>query len=85
MHPKFMTYGVDFVPKWFPVFFILTEKREMTITEIAIEIGHSQPSVSKIIQEMISCDLVNETEKKQDKRRNVVELSKKGKVIAAVI
>jgi len=78
-------YGVDFVPKWFPVFFILTEKREMTITEIAIEIGHSQPSVSKIIQEMISCDLVNETEKKQDKRRNVVELTKKGNVIAEVI
>lgn len=78
-------YGVDFVPKWFPVFFILTEKREITITEIANEIRHSQPSVSKIVQEMIAADLVEESLKTQDKRRNIVTLSKKGILISEVI
>lgn len=48
-------YGIDFMPKWFPVFYTLAEEREVTITEIANEIGHSQPSVSKIVQEMILC------------------------------
>lgn len=78
-------YGVDFVPKWFPVFFILTENREITITEIANEIGHSQPSVSKIVQEMIAAGLVDENTQTVDKRRNIVALTEKGTLISKVI
>lgn len=78
-------YGVDFVPKWFPVFFILTENREITITEIANEIGHSQPSVSKIVQEMIAAGLVDENTQTVDKRRNIVALTQKGTLISKVI
>jgi len=78
-------YGVEFVPKWFPVFYILTEKREITITEIANEIGHSQPSVSKIIKEMTAEGLVNESDKSQDKRKNRVGLTKKGNQISEVL
>lgn len=75
-------YQIDFTPKWFPVFFVLAENNEKTITEIANEIGHSQPSVSKIIKEMIGSGLVKENQKSTDKRRNVVTLSKKGKAIS---
>lgn len=71
-------YGIDFAPKWFPVFYTLAEQREITITEIASEIGHSQPSVSKIIQEMIGAGLVQENLKTDDKRKNNVVLSEKG-------
>jgi len=78
-------YGVDFVPKWFPVFFILTENREITITEIANEIGHSQPSVSKIVQEMITAGLVEENTQTVDKRRNIVTLTEKGTLISKII
>lgn len=78
-------YGVDFVPKWFPVFFILTENREITITEIANEIGHSQPSVSKIVQEMTTAGLVEENTKTLDKRRNIVTLTEKGTLISKII
>jgi DNA-binding MarR family transcriptional regulator/GNAT superfamily N-acetyltransferase len=71
-------YGVDLVPKWFPVFYILSEIGETTITEIAKGIGHSQPSVSKIIREMNHAGLVQENRKSKDKRKNVVSLTKKG-------
>ncbi|MBF4508643.1 GNAT family N-acetyltransferase [Flavobacterium sp. JLP] len=71
-------YGMDFMPKWFPVFYTLTEDREITITEIANEIGHSQPSVSKIVQEMIVAGLVEESLKSNDKRRNIVGLTAQG-------
>ncbi|SHH71092.1 bifunctional helix-turn-helix transcriptional regulator/GNAT family N-acetyltransferase [Flavobacterium defluvii] len=71
-------YGADFVPKWFPVFYTLSEERELTITEIANEIGHSQPSVSKIIQEMTIAGLVQESLKTDDKRKNNVVLTDKG-------
>ncbi|WP_456311959.1 bifunctional helix-turn-helix transcriptional regulator/GNAT family N-acetyltransferase [Pseudomonas shirazensis] len=78
-------YGVDFMPKWFPVFYVLTEEREITITEIANEIGHSQPSVSKIVQEMITAGLVEENGKTNDKRRNMVALTKEGLLLSKKI
>ena len=71
-------YGMTFMPKWFPVFYTLMDDREITITEIANEIGHSQPSVSKIIQEMITAGLVEESLKSSDKRRNIVGLTVQG-------
>lgn len=75
-------YGADFVPKWFPVFYTLAEERELTITEIANEIGHSQPSVSKIIQEMIAAGIVQESLKTDDKRKNNVVLTERGLLLA---
>lgn len=75
-------YNVEFSPKWFPVFFILSKDGEKTITEIATEIGHSQPSVTKIIKEMTVADLVQENLKSADKRRNVVALTEKGKILS---
>ena len=71
-------YDVTFSPKWFPVFFILSEDGEKTITEIANEIGHSQPSVTKIIKEMTATALVQVNLNSDDKRRNVVALTTKG-------
>ncbi|SHG74499.1 bifunctional helix-turn-helix transcriptional regulator/GNAT family N-acetyltransferase [Chryseobacterium vrystaatense] len=75
-------YDTDFSPKWFPVFFVLFEDGEKTITEIAEQIGHSQPSVTKIIKEMASAGLVQDNLKSKDKRRNVAGLTEKGKVLA---
>jgi len=71
-------YNVKFSPKWFPAFFVLSEDGEKTITEIANEIGHSQPSVTKIIQEMTAAKLVRENLESKDKRRNVVSLTENG-------
>lgn len=70
-------YGIALQAKWFPVFYVLAEG-EKTVTEIAAEIGHSQPSVSKIIREMVKSSLVKEKKDPRDGRRNVVALSKKG-------
>lgn len=72
-------YNIEgFSPKWFPVFFVLSETEEITITEIAKEIGHSQPSVTKIIKEMTKAGLVNDKLNSNDKRRNVVGLTTEG-------
>ncbi|HEY1872653.1 MAG TPA: bifunctional helix-turn-helix transcriptional regulator/GNAT family N-acetyltransferase [Chitinophagaceae bacterium] len=77
-------YGVDLQPKWFPVFYALSEN-ENTITGIANEIGHSHPSVSKIVSEMSKHGVITEKADKQDGRRNKVALSGKGKKIAEKI
>lgn len=75
-------YGNDFSPKWFPVFFILAEDGEKTITEIADQISHSQPSVTKIIKEMANAGLVENNLESKDKRRNLVDLTDKGKQLS---
>ena len=72
-------FGVDLKPKWFPVFFVLSRGEAKTITSIAKEIGHSHPSVSNIIKEMVAKGLVKETKDKSDGRRYMVMLSAKGK------
>lgn len=75
-------YGVDLKAKWFPVFFVLSDGGVQTITTIAKEIGHSHPSVSNIIKEMVQAGIVEEKKDQSDGRKNVVELSAKGKEIA---
>lgn len=75
-------YNVDFSPKWFPVFFVLFDNGAKTITEIAEQIGHSQPSVTKIIKELAKAGLVKDNLKSKDKRRNVVDLTQKGTTVA---
>jgi len=71
-------YGIDFQPKWFPVYYALANGNNNTITSIAKEIGHSHPSVSKIIGEMVKAGLVIEKADSSDGRRNLVCLSDQG-------
>ena len=78
-------YNVAFSPKWFPVFFVLAEDGAKTVTEIAEQIGHSQPSVTKIVKEMTKAGLVKDNLKSIDKRRNVVNLTQKGLALAKEI
>jgi len=74
-------YDIDMQPKWFPVFYMLSGGDQKTITTIARNIGHSHPSVSKIIGEMVKSGLVKEKKDKSDGRRNMVSLTAKGKNI----
>jgi DNA-binding MarR family transcriptional regulator/GNAT superfamily N-acetyltransferase len=76
-------YDVPLQPKWFPVFYVLSHGQDKTITAIAEEIGHSHPSVSTIVREMVKQGIVVEKKDKQDGRKNVVGLSKKGAAILA--
>jgi DNA-binding MarR family transcriptional regulator/GNAT superfamily N-acetyltransferase len=77
----FLLYGVTMQPKWFPVYYVLSRGVSKTITSIAQEIGHSHPSVSKIIREMARAGYVVEKKDKKDGRKNLVHLSARGKRI----
>ena len=81
----YQLYEVNLQPKWFPVFYVLSRDEAKAITVIAEEIGHSHPSVVKIIREMARHELVIEARDPQDKRRNMVRLSEKGKTIISQI
>ena len=74
-------YSINMQPKWFPVLYALSTGGPMTITDIAKEIGHSHPSVSKITAELIQSGYVKDKEDKSDGRRNTIQLSAKGKAM----
>jgi len=78
-------YDIEFQPKWFPVYYVISQGEEKPVTEIAREIGHSHPSVSKIINEMSKAGLITETKDQADGRRNLVKLSSKGQEINSKI
>jgi DNA-binding MarR family transcriptional regulator len=78
----YATYGYDFQPKWFPVFYTLWAEGEKNITQIATFIGHSHPSVSKIVAELSKKGLVEVLGASTDRRRNVVRLSAEGQALA---
>lgn len=75
-------YGVDIKPKWFPVFYSLTDERPKSVTAIAKEIGQSHPSVSTIVKEMMAAGLVAEVDDCTDRRRTLITLTEHGKGIS---
>lgn len=81
----YRSYGNELHPKWFPVFYVLSQHEEDTVTSIADHIGHSHASVSKIIGEMAKAGLITEKTDTKDRRRTKVALSKKGRVISQKI
>ncbi|MEQ9290301.1 MAG: bifunctional helix-turn-helix transcriptional regulator/GNAT family N-acetyltransferase [Cyclobacteriaceae bacterium] len=70
--------NIDFEPKWFPVYHILSTIKETSIMEISREIGITHPSVSQIVKEMNKNGLITIKSNQKDKRRKLISLSKKG-------
>src|SRR4051812_47365556 len=77
----YKAYGVNLQPRWFPVLYFLAQTESETITGIAKAIGHSHPSVSKLIRELTAAGYVTGKSDKSDGRRNPVKLSRKGKQV----
>lgn len=75
-------YGIDIKPKWFPVFYSLTDEQPKSVTSIAKEIGQSHPSVSTIVKEMIRSGVIMEVDEKNDRRCTLITLSEYGKCLA---
>jgi DNA-binding MarR family transcriptional regulator/N-acetylglutamate synthase-like GNAT family acetyltransferase len=75
-------YGVEIKPKWFPVFYSLTDEQPQSVTAIAREIGQSHPSVSTIVKEMIKAGLIAEVDDKADRRCTLLTLTEYGKSLS---
>ncbi|TDX01940.1 DNA-binding MarR family transcriptional regulator [Dinghuibacter silviterrae] len=78
-------YGNDLQPKWFPVFYVLAEGGERSITDIAVDIGHSHASVSQIAGELAEKGYIKEKKGKNDARKRFIALTQKGKALAAAM
>lgn len=69
--------GMDIEPNWFVIFKLLSQKGEMTITEIAEQIGFAHPSVISIANKMIKEGYLEEKKCGIDSRRRLLKLTPK--------
>jgi len=78
-------FGTDLQPRWFPVFYVLSERQQESVTAIAEEIGHSHASVSQIVADMVKKGYAVITKGKDDGRKSFVTLSDAGRKAGAAI
>lgn len=71
--------GLDIDPNWNLVFRLLQEHEEMTITEMAETLQFSHPAVIKIVKKMKKLGYIESSEDINDKRKQVLSLTKKAK------
>ena len=70
---------IDFNISWFPIFHILADNSEMTLTEISRALGMAHPSVIEVTDEMARKGYVGSRKGVKDKRRRYLYLTEKGK------
>ncbi|MES2520552.1 MAG: MarR family transcriptional regulator [Bacteroidota bacterium] len=72
-------YGVDFQPKWFPLFYYLSQKGEAGIMEIAEGLNISHPAVIQTAKELEKKGFIISKKSTDDARKRNLKISKKGK------
>lgn len=74
-------YGVDFQPKWFPIFYFLSQKNEAGIMEIAEGLNVTHPAIIQMAKELEKKGLIISKKSDEDARKRNLKLSKKGKTL----
>ena len=75
----YQNHRIDFDPKWFPVYYLLSTKDQLSITEIANQLGVSHPAVIKNAKELEKIGYIESVQDKEDKRRRLLSLSAAGR------
>ncbi len=75
----YKSHRIDFDPKWFPVYYLLSTNDHLSITEIADQLGVSHPAVIKNAKELEKIGYLESVQDKADKRRRLLSLSPSGR------
>lgn len=72
---------IDFDPKWFPVYYLLSTHATLSITEISTLLGISHPAVIKNARELEKKGYLISAKDPKDKRRRMLSLSADGQAL----
>ncbi|MES2379123.1 MAG: MarR family transcriptional regulator [Bacteroidota bacterium] len=75
----YKAHGIDFEPKWFPVIYTLYFKSQLSVVELANEIGYSHPSTISLLKELEKLKMIKSGKDKTDERKRLVQLTEKGR------
>lgn len=70
--------GVDFEPRWFTTVKLLKDTGELSVMEIASDLGMTHASVNQICNVLEKKGLVTSTVSRADKRKRLIQLSQEG-------
>lgn len=70
--------GVDFEPRWFTVFYLINQKKSITVTELAEQLGYTQPAVTQIANSLVKKKLISAVKEKKDSRKKILTITAKG-------
>jgi DNA-binding MarR family transcriptional regulator len=79
----YRSQNIDFAISWFPIFHILANRSPLTLTEIANALGMAHPSVIEVTDEMINKGYVGSKRSREDRRRRLLFLTRKGEKTVA--
>ncbi len=77
----YMEQGLDFEPRWFTVFYLLSQKSPLAVTKIARELRISHPAVNQVANAMEKAGLLVSQKDKADERKRLLSLSSSGKAL----
>jgi DNA-binding MarR family transcriptional regulator len=73
--------SLDFEPRWFPLFYLLKELGKVSVTQAAQSLGLTHPAINQIAGEMSKRGLLESFTDKTDKRKRILQLTRKGKEV----
>ena len=73
--------GLDFEPRWFTVFYLLSRKSPMAVTKLAHELRLTHPAINQVAGAMEKAGLLVSQKDKSDERKRLLSLSLSGKAL----
>ena len=71
-------HNIEFDASWFPVFYILSKKKEISIKEISDELNVSHSAISQLIASLQQKGLIKSVTSKKDARHKAITFTAKG-------
>lgn len=81
INKSYKAEGIVFETTWFPVFYLLSENKTLTIQELCEQIEVSHPAASQLVTNLKNKGLVISTTSAEDARKQLVTLSEEGKAL----
>jgi DNA-binding MarR family transcriptional regulator/GNAT superfamily N-acetyltransferase len=73
---------LDFKARWFPILYALNNNSPMSVTTLARSVGLTHTAVNNITSEMLKKQLLISEKGKQDERKRLLSISKKGRKVS---
>lgn len=78
VNKTYAAHDIDFDAAWFPVFYILSNKKEVSIIEIATDLNLSHSAVSQMVKNLSEKGLLKSRSSKVDARQKAISFTAKG-------
>ncbi|MFB3389672.1 GNAT family N-acetyltransferase [Flavobacterium sp. LAR06] len=73
----YRSQNIDFEPKWFPVIYVLSQKKAISVVELSLEIGYSHPTTISLLKELEKKELIGSAKDAKDERKRLITLTEK--------